>query len=286
MTVKLKTPSNGSVSLTPQDTASDVVVTVPSTAGSFVTANSSGNVGIGTSSPGARLHVVGGDIQVSAGSSLKYSATAYITPEDNVQGARISAPGVISMWTGATPTERARIDSSGRICIADPNANFGRLNISNAYGALSSNVMVWLNTNTTASRYLSFEFNGNGGSGSISPNGTSAVSYNTTSDYRLKEDVQPMQGALARVAALKPCTYKWRVDGSHGEGFIAHELQEVCPVAVTGQKDAVDADGKPQYQGVDTSFLVATLTAAIQEQQAMIQTLQAEVADLKSKVQA
>jgi hypothetical protein len=100
--------------------------------------------------------------------------------------------------------------------------------------------------------------------GYISTNGTT-TSYVTTSDYRLKNSATPMIGALAKVALLKPCTYKWNADGSDGEGFIAHELAEVCPSAVTGSKDAVDAEGKPQYQGIDTSFLVATLTAAIQE---------------------
>jgi hypothetical protein len=97
----------------------------------------------------------------------------------------------------------------------------------------------------------------------------------------LKEAIVPMTGALAKVAQLKPVTYKWKVDGSDGEGFIAHELAEVCPIAVTREKDAVDADGNPQYQGIDTSFLVATLTAAIQEQQALITQLQADVAALK-----
>jgi len=67
------------------------------------------------------------------------------------------------------------------------------------------------------------------------------------------------------LALLKPCTYKWNADGSDGQGFIAHELDEVVPGCVTGDKDAVDADGNPQYQGIDVSFLVATLTAAIQE---------------------
>ena len=86
-----------------------------------------------------------------------------------------------------------------------------------------------------------------------------------------------MAGALAKVAALKPVTYQWKLDGSAGEGFIAHELAEVCPDAVTGEKDAVDADGTPQYQGIDTSFLVATLTAAIQEQQALIASLTARL---------
>jgi len=105
----------------------------------------------------------------------------------------------------------------------------------------------------------------------------SATSYNTSSDYRLKNTITPMTGALAKVALLKPVTYKWNVDGSDGQGFIAHELAEVVPDCVSGEKDAVDADGNPQYQGIDTSFLVATLTAAIQEQQALIQSLKARL---------
>lgn len=122
--------------------------------------------------------------------------------------------------------------------------------------------------------------NPNGVVGTIQTSG-SATSYNTSSDYRLKENIEPMTGALATVAALKPCTYTWKADGSAGQGFIAHELQAVVPDCVTGEKDAVDAEGKPQYQGVDVSFLVATLTAAIQEQQAIITQLQADVAALK-----
>jgi len=101
--------------------------------------------------------------------------------------------------------------------------------------------------------------------GSISNNNNTAVAYNTTSDYRLKENIAPMTGALSKVAQLKPCTYTWKETGEQSQGFIAHELAEVCPDAVTGEKDAVDSEGNPKYQGVDTSFLVATLTAAIQE---------------------
>ena len=133
----------------------------------------------------------------------------------------------------------------------------------------------------TGSGYILFGFNGTG-IGSIAQNGTTAVAYNTTSDYRLKEDVRPMTGALAKVAALKPVTYKWKSDGSDGDGFIAHELQAVVPHAVTGEKDAVDAEGKPQYQSIDTSFLVATLTAALQEQQALITSLTARIAALEA----
>ena len=118
--------------------------------------------------------------------------------------------------------------------------------------------------------------------GTVQVTGTTTA-YNTTSDYRLKQNIQPMTGALAKVAALKPVTYTWKLDGSLGEGFIAHELAEVVPQAVGGEKDAVDRDGNIKPQGIDTSFLVATLTAAIQEQQAMIEELKAKVAALEAK---
>jgi hypothetical protein len=116
--------------------------------------------------------------------------------------------------------------------------------------------------------------------GTISVTG-SATAYNTSSDYRLKENIAPMQNALNVVQQLKPVTYTWKADGSAGEGFIAHELAKVMPTCVTGEKDAVDKDGNPEYQGIDPSKLVATLTAAIQEQQALITQLQADVAALK-----
>ena len=95
-----------------------------------------------------------------------------------------------------------------------------------------------------------------------------------------------MTGALAKVAQLKPVTYKWKVDGSDGEGFIAHELAEICPQAVEGTKDAVDADGKPMHQSIDTSFLVATLTAAIQELKTINDTQAETINALTARVTA
>lgn len=135
-------------------------------------------------------------------------------------------------------------------------------------------------TGTSATDHVNFR-NANGKVGTITTNGT-ATSYNTSSDYRLKDNVAPMIGALAKVAALKPVTYKWKSDGSNGQGFIAHELQEVVPDCVTGEKDAVDSDGNAQYQGVDTSFLVATLVASIQELKAIIDTQATRIAALES----
>lgn len=107
--------------------------------------------------------------------------------------------------------------------------------------------------------------------------GASSTSYATSSDYRLKENIAPMTGALDKVAKLKPVTYNWKSDNSVGEGFIAHELAEVVPNAVTGEKDAVREDGVPIYQGIDTSFLVATLTAAIQELNEKVTALEAQL---------
>jgi hypothetical protein len=111
---------------------------------------------------------------------------------------------------------------------------------------------------------------------------TTTTAYQTSSDYRLKNTIAPMTGALAKVALLKPCTYKWNVDNSDGQGFIAHELQEVVPDCVTGEKDAVDAEGKPVHQGIDTSFLVATLTAAIQELKAIVDAQAVRIAALEA----
>jgi hypothetical protein len=135
--------------------------------------------------------------------------------------------------------------------------------------------------NSTASSAQFVFWNPNGPIGSVTTNG-SATSFVTSSDYRLKNSISPMTGALAKVALLKPCTYKWNANDSDAEGFIAHELAEVCPQAVTGAKDAVDADGNIISQGIDTSFLVATLTAAIQEQQALITSLTARIAALEA----
>jgi hypothetical protein len=174
-------------------------------------------------------------------------------------------------------TERMRIDSSGRLLIGGTSSTSitGETFKQLIFSSGTSGVGV---SQTASGGYCYvagavsnggvFYFNlfaaGASAVGSITSNGTSTT-YGTTSDYRLKENVAPMQNALATVAALKPCTYTWKADGSDGQGFIAHELQAVVPDCVTGTKDAVDKDGNPQYQGVDTSFLVATLVAAIQE---------------------
>jgi hypothetical protein len=178
--------------------------------------------------------------------------------------------------------ESARIDSSGNLLVGTTTRNTARANFYNTARVIN------VERDTTSSATQIVFINPNGDVGSISTSGSS-TSYGTSSDYRLKNSVAPMTGALAKVAALKPCTYKWNADGSDGEGFIAHELAEVCPHAVTGEKDAVetytDEEGneqtRPVYQGIDTSFLVATLTAAIQELKATVDAQAARITALE-----
>jgi hypothetical protein len=112
----------------------------------------------------------------------------------------------------------------------------------------------------------------------------SATAYNTSSDYRLKENVVPLTGAADRVNQLQVHRFNFIADPDKTvDGFLAHEAQAVVPECVTGTKDEVDADGNPVYQGIDQSKLVPLLTAALQEALARIETLEAEVQQLKGQ---
>ena len=118
--------------------------------------------------------------------------------------------------------------------------------------------------------------------GSITTTG-SATAYNTSSDYRLKENVVDLDGAITRVKQLQPKRFNFIADAETTvDGFLAHEAQTVVPEAVTGTHDQVDDDGNPVYQGIDQSKLVPLLTAALQEAIAKIETLEAKVAALEA----
>jgi hypothetical protein len=100
--------------------------------------------------------------------------------------------------------------------------------------------------------------------GAITSSGSS-TSYTGTSDYRLKENVQPITMAMDVIARLRPVTYTWKADGTPGQGFIAHELQEVIPECVIGEKDAIDSEGNIKPQGVDKTYIISYIVASVQE---------------------
>lgn len=202
---------------------------------------------------------------------------------------RFYTDGAGTSLSGIRALERMRIDSAGNLLVGTTTAQgAGGITMYKNGSGTSGLIVVSKTADGVVNTAMGFVA---GGStvGNITYNNTS-TSYVTSSDYRLKENVAPMTGALSVVQQLKPVTYNWKVDGSAGQGFIAHELQSVVPDCVTGEKDAVetidefDAEGKligtkevPKYQGIDTSFLVATLTAAIQELNAKVTALEAQL---------
>jgi hypothetical protein len=115
----------------------------------------------------------------------------------------------------------------------------------------------------------------------------SAVAYNTSSDYRLKENIVPLTGAVDRVSQLQVHRFNFIAEPDKTvDGFLAHEAQAVVPECVTGTKDEVDADGNPIYQGIDQSKLVPLITAALQEALQKIETLEAANTDLAARITA
>ncbi len=261
-----------------------------------VTIDTSQNVGVGTTSPLARLSVGSGSlsdanvpVQISSGGSA--TETYFGANKNGSYGALFGYANGAGVGTGvairaiqssepimfftSSNAERMRIDSSGNLLVNTTTAN-ARLTVHAVSGAAPSYFRVFTNGDAGT-----FYANASGTIvGQVQVN-SSSTAYVTSSDYRLKENIAPMTGALAKVAQLKPVTYTWKHDGSASQGFIAHELQEVVPECVSGEKDAVNEDGSIKPQGIDTSFLVATLTAAIQELKAELDATKAEVQALK-----
>lgn len=265
--------------------------------------DSSGNVGIGSTSPNTRIQSTVGSNGSGAvvalrlqnvGTSAGDGAKILFTAGTSTNGAGISSTGValdsadLRFDTGGS-NERMRILSDGKVFVGTgtdftDNPQQGLI----LYAANNNSQLVVSHGNGTSSGtyFAKFDYNANT-IGTITQNGTTAVAYNTSSDYRLKENIAPLTGALNKVSQLKPVSYTWKASPEEtGEGFIAHELAEVCPQAVHGTKDAIDADGNPVYQGIDTSFLVATLTAALQETKALLDTQAETINALTARIVA
>jgi hypothetical protein len=305
--------------------------------------DSSGNVGIGTTPdswgsyyPAIQANAASGFTVSSKNNTMcvgvgYYQTNSFDHRHSTTQGAckyeqdaTISAhkwytAGGGTIDTAFTMNERMRIDSGGNVMVNTTSAG-GKLSVKS--GTYGRNIFSTQEGAANAIPYTAWMGNANTkvldilwyGStmGSISQNG-STVSYNTSSDYRLKEDVQPMSGSIDRVKALNPVNFAWISSGERVDGFLAHETQEVVPEAVYGTKDAVtaygnitDAEGtvvqedvvepetleegqtwtkvedKPDYQGIDQSKLVPLLTSALQEAIAKIEDLETRIAALEA----
>jgi len=269
--------------------------------------DSSGNLGIGmTPAPGGSDTVL----------SLYNSATPRFRLHNSTTGTTASDGGEINMSGSdfilenreagnvrffCNDGERMRIDSSGNVTIGSPSVPSGLEGILELSAATRSAITT-VHAGTALTNHHIFA-NNNGAVGTIRTL-NSSTSYNTSSDYRLKENVNYDFNALDRVAQLKPARFNFIANADITvDGFLAHEVQDIVPEAISGEKDAVkeeeyeitsavlDDDGNvvteaemgtrevPEYQGIDQSKLVPLLTKAIQEQQTIID-------DLKTRIEA
>ena len=263
--------------------------------------DSSGNVGIGTSSPSQKLDVRGAgariylndanediDMNSAADGQLRLDGSGYAGAIAlNTAGMNIytnaSSRAIIF---GVNETERMRIDTSGNVLVGTASTDMlGNDGLTlNGVGFLdiarSGNLCLRLTRKNTNGHIADFR-RASVTVGYINVT-TTGTSYVTSSDYRLKENVTGITGGIERVKQLNPSRFNFIADADTTvDGFLAHEAATVVPEAVTGEKDAVDADGNPEYQGIDQAKLVPLLTAALQEAITKIEDLEARVATLE-----
>jgi hypothetical protein len=315
MSIKLNSSGGGSVTIQEPTTASAYTLTLPAQTANVITDSSevlnigsgqvykdaSGNVGVGQSYGLSKLTIAGqsagangayatgpGSIVLNEASRSSVNDTGGIEFKTSVFGSGYGAK-IIGLDNGtlafgyrgnsATYSESARIASDGSLLVGTTQGGSGTIQTvtRNGYWGL---VVRDVQNNNAMILFLN-----QAGSvvGQITSNSTNTA-YQTSSDYRLKNSVALMTTGLATVSALKPVTYKWNVDNSDGEGFIAHELKEVIPQAVFGEKDAVNEDGSIKPQGVDYSKIVVHLVAAIQELKTELDAAKVEIAALKGNV--
>lgn len=257
--------------------------------------DASGNVGIGTSSPNSFL-----DVAVNLAGSRRFevsyentivsiAATSGTTGTNRIENLGVYGDS-IRFYTDNTTSERMRIDSSGNLLVGTTtNGTTADGTVIRASGEVlmtrTNGQPLLLNRAGTDGTIIEFR-KSNSFKGSISIS-SSSVAYNTTSDYRLKENLIGITDGISRIKQLNPSRFNFIADPSNTvDGFIAHEVSNIVPEAISGEKDAVDDDGNPEYQGIDQSKLVPLLTAALQESIALIESQQSQIDALTTRIEA
>jgi hypothetical protein len=231
-----------------------------------MTLDASGNLGIGTTSPATRLQIK--QSTETNGVSLidTYTSNEWTTNHNGSNAYTWRYNG----------TERARIDSSGNLLVGSTSTNPTNGFVANTNSGSGFYTQTG-HPNGTGSgvAYSRFMYNQTE-IGSITQNGTTGVLYNLTSDYRLKNEQQPLTGAKEFVMALQPKKWQWWDGSGEGVGFIAHEFMEVAKYSGRGDKDAVDENGNPVYQSIQpsSSEVMANLVAHIQNLETRLAALE------------
>ena len=256
--------SNNDITLDPDGTG-DTIIT-------------SGKLGIGTSSPPDNLSVVtsGSNAQLSVDRSDGGAGRTVLIHSST--GGQLQTTGSVPLLFGTADTERMRVDASGNVLAGTTTSNYSA---TNGFGVIAPTAATYAfvshpNGTSNSTDYIAFSYNGSR-IGNITQASTSSVAYNTSSDYRMKENITYTWDATTRLKQLKPARFNFIVDADTTvDGFLAHEAQAVVPESVTGTKDAVDDDGNPVMQGIDQSKLVPLLCKTILELEARITALEAE----------